>query len=40
MTALSPDPTREDANNKLREKAAKKVANAVIFVRYSGPKFH
>ena len=37
-TALSPDPTREDANNKLREEAAKKGANAVIFVRYSGPK--
>tara|TARA_B100000686_G_C16383682_1_gene758817 strand:- start:331 stop:714 length:384 start_codon:yes stop_codon:yes gene_type:complete len=37
-TALSPDPTREDANNKLREEAAKKGANAVIFIRYSGPK--
>ena len=37
-TALSPDHTREDANNKLREEAAKKGANAVIFIRYSGPK--
>ena len=37
-TALSPDPTKEDADNKLREEAAKKGANAVIFVRYSGPK--
>jgi uncharacterized protein YbjQ (UPF0145 family) len=37
-TALSPDPTREDANNKLKEEASKKGANAVIFVRYSGPK--
>ena len=35
---LSPDPTKEDANNKLREEAAKKGANAIIFLRYSDPK--